>query len=339
MANIIDVLGIVFFPIPAIIFLIVLRSNFKNLSKNNALLTIFSVRSASLLPIFSFTVFVSLLKPEIFPAMRVPQSIFEAYAVYCFVALLVVNCGGAEKAARMIQDSDIPLICYRYKKEAPSNSYQRILNSIRQFLYIRPIIELIAAICAYKGATTIYSIAIYAAALSTVYMIPGLLTVARVLYDECEGLNVAYKFIVIKVSVGLILIEDAVQQYLYSSGTVSISDDIGNSDYSEEEKFIRIYSMIAIIECALLSVFLYIGFVPALVPAKSCIVIEENEESESQSNHAQEANNILDLKWTFNEYIVNLFSIFKWTCAMFLTNDSAKSDANEGTIKEALIAS
>ena len=53
--------------------------------------------------------------------MRYPQFTLEAYAVYCFVAVLVVIYGGTEKAGRMIQDSDIAFICYRCKKETPKN--------------------------------------------------------------------------------------------------------------------------------------------------------------------------------------------------------------------------
>jgi len=202
---------------------------------------------------------------------------------------------------------------------------------IQQFLYFRPLIQIVGAIGAYTGNENLYSIAGILAAISTVIMIPGLLTFTRVLYDKCDGLYVATKFIVIKISVGLILIEDIVQQYLYTSGIVSISDDFGSEVYSEEEKFVRIYCLIALVECAILSWFLFYGFTPPLEAAENCILMAESDlplGSVDASSH--------QLTLTWHWLLGNTIAFRKWTCSRYLNISSSQAISNS-TLKENLL--
>lgn len=324
--NEFDIVGLFLMPIPIVSFYLVLSSQLKHLTVGNALISIFMVRAALLIPVFGFTIFVSLLVPRLFPVMRILQSIFEAYAVWSFYAALVTNVGGASNSAHMLRDSNIPLICCRLRNECPERTYNRIKFAMWQFLWIRPWIQAIAAISSYADSARVYSVMVLIAAGSTLYMIPALITVARVLYDECYGLKVALKFLVVKVSVGLLLIEDAVQSILYSTGTVEISDDIGLDDFTEEEKFIRIYCIIALVECTLLAVLLYIGFTPAMVVSARAAKLSSQELNTDNTLSIIEYGNddilqdVVNLSWS--GYIKVLCSLRKPSCGNYLSLDN-----------------
>jgi len=307
--NGIDYAGMVLIPIPWIVFYMVVTSHFKNITNFNALLTVFSIRAASLLPIYSLSVFIALLVPRSFPAMRVPQAVFEAYAVYCFFAMLTINCGGPKKVQLLLQGSRLPFIFCRFRQEDPVKTYSRMQNCLWQFLFIRPVLQFIGAIGAYADKEELYSAMVILAAISTFIMIPAMFTVARILYDECCGLSVAMKFVVIKISVGIILIEDAVQQFLYSSGAISISDDVGLNHLTEEEKFIRIYCLIAIVECALLSIVMYFGFTKPLRPSVNCILMPDADLPETDTdprNTIFDADGNAVRTWTWSWYWANV---------------------------------
>lgn len=209
-------------------------------------------------------------------------------------------------------------------------------NCMWQFLYIRPVIQLIGGIAAYADKEELYSAMVIIAAVSTFVMIPSIFTVARVLYDECEGLCVALKFIVIKISVGIILIEDAVQQFLYSSEAISISDDLGLSHFTEEEKFIRLYCLIALAECALLSIGLYYGFTKPLRPSVKCVLMPELDlpEIDPHNSKFDEDGNSLRM-WTWNWYWSNIMAFRSRTCAKYL---DYKSSSVNSTIEDKLLS-
>ena len=266
--NALDIVGLCLFPVPLGAFYLVLTSQYKHLMIDNILITIFMVRAALLIPVFGSTIIVALIVPRTFPAMRVIQSVFEAYGnpaiirpknillsifplsstlifshkgVWAFYAALVTNVGGPSTVATVLHDSNIPMICCRFKTDPAEKIYNRVKFAMWQFLWFRPLIQIIGAVASYVDNEPVYSAMVLTAAGSTIYMIPALITGVRVLYDECSGLKVALKFLVVKVSVGLLLIEDAVQSMLYATSTIQISDDLGLNNFSEEEKLVRIY--------------------------------------------------------------------------------------------------
>ncbi len=88
-------------------------------------------------------------------------------------------------------------------------------------------------------------------------------------------MNLVTKFLVIKVSVGIVLIEGIVIQFLSDSNKVNIKDNDGMDKYSEDEKFVRLYCFIALTQIALLSYFLYTGFSSPMTPHGN-VMIEDD---------------------------------------------------------------
>ena len=326
--NGLDLAGILLLPIPGLVYWFILRSQHKHLTDQNVLVCVFMTRAASLIPIFAGLIFFGLILPGAFAGLRVIQSIFEAYAVYAFFAALVVNCGGPSNVAQLLKDSQIPLVCLRRQNDSPEQVYSRIRFSMWQFLWIRPVILFIGAICSYSDSQPLYTTCTFFAVFSTLYMVPGLITATRVLYDECDGLKVALKFVVIKISVGAILIEDAVQSILYSTGAISISDDIGMDYYSEEDKFVRIYCVIALCECALLSIVLYYGFSPQLIASEKAVKINEYELRDS----TEEAENEARISWL--SFVQMLTNLLRWSVGSHLKyNTGYKGDLRDKLVE------
>ena len=146
--------------------------------------------------------------------------------------------------------------------------------------------------------------------------------VTHTLYDSCDGLAIIYKFITVKVSVGLILIEDAVQQFLYSSGTINIDDD---DEYTEEDKIQRIYCVIALAEFALLSYFLYNGFSPLMVASSNTLTLKSQVDDKAEDKSSSSR--------SWSQFLSDCLSIRSITCFTYLDPKNEK-----GALTEALIS-
>ena len=64
--NALDLCGAILLTIPWIVYWVVLTSQRELMNEKNALVTIFMVRAASLLPFFAFTIYFGLLVPGLY---------------------------------------------------------------------------------------------------------------------------------------------------------------------------------------------------------------------------------------------------------------------------------
>ena len=77
--HVMNIIGAVLFPIPAIVFYFVMRSQYDLVFRNSYLISILSLRAAVILPIFSITYFAALLVPALFPGLRFLQALTEGF--------------------------------------------------------------------------------------------------------------------------------------------------------------------------------------------------------------------------------------------------------------------
>lgn len=299
-------------------FVLVLRAQYQLATKANYGMVVIALRATSLLPIFMLFIFLSLWTPLLFPFYKVPAAIFEGYGVYCIWALIVRNCGGPEGSIKVMIESKRGICWPLSTDEQCRRFYSNANTAIWQFAVLRWISVALGCIFFYAEVQEVYIICSVIAAVSTVYMLPYLFMSAHVLLDACSGLNILVKLALVKVSVGLILIEDLVMQFLYQSGKVHMPDTDGLKGYDQEDRFTRVYCTMALVEGVLLAVVMYYGFAPAME------IRPEGLESTSVSAS--------DLRacTSYKQFLYDLWNVFFQPCSA-VVNFTTQTDVVSGT--------
>ena len=261
MVDLLGILGTIFWLVPVTTFYFIFVENYKYVTNESLTMYVLALRAVSLLPTFMTFIFIALWAPSIYAVLKVLAAVFEAYGVYCILTLMVKCVGGSTACIDVVSKSEKGTpCCETNRKQYPAIYYSRTCWAIKQFLYLRPTIMAAGVPFWLKGIDNGYTIATALGGISTLYMIPWLFTFAWVMYDECERIGLFAKLVTVKISVGIILIEDIVMQMLFATDTISISDDMGLDQYTEEEKFVRLYAVIALSQGALLSIAMWYGF-------------------------------------------------------------------------------
>ena len=261
MTDWLGILGTIFWVVPVITFYFIFVENYKYVTNESLSMYVLALRAVSLLPSFMTFIFIALWIPSIYAVLKVIAAAFEAYGVYCIFTLMVKCVGGANACIDVVSKSERKTCCCETNRiQFPTTYYRRTRWAIKQFLYLRPLIMAVGIPFWLKDLDNGYTATTGLAVISTLYMIPWLFTFAWVMYDECERIGLFAKLVTVKISVGIILIEDVVMQMLFATDTISISDDMGLEQYNEEEKFVRLYAVIALSQGALLSIAMWYGF-------------------------------------------------------------------------------
>lgn len=88
------------------------------------------------------------------------------------------------------------------------------------------------------------------------------------LYEECSGLCVGYKLLVIKISVGLVTLQGFVLDNLFAFGLISIPDEYAPmGQYEQKDRLRRAYCFLCLIEFLVLCIPLWLGFSPTIQPS------------------------------------------------------------------------
>jgi hypothetical protein len=260
--DILGFFGTLFWLVIIAIFVLVVRNQFEHATPESYAMVMLSVRACTILPAFMTFIAFSLWGPELYAFWKVPAAVIEGYGLYCFYAFLAKGVGGADRGVELVNTSqkELPCGCCWDIKKRTQHYYERERSLIWAFAFIRPPIMLLGMIFFYADVQVMYALLNFVGSAITIAMLPGLFLSVYALYEECDGLNLLTKFIVVKVSVGVVLIEDLVMNILYQSGTVDIPSSMGVGRYNEEEKFIRVYCTIALAQGMLLAYAMYKGF-------------------------------------------------------------------------------
>lgn len=266
----IDFLAIILCIFPVITYSIVFWRQYSFRDQNRSLypMSILNIRSASLLPLFAIIITITVWAPNSFQAFVPLEAALEGYAVMTFFALIVLNCGGSSNVVKILGVSD-RIACCDCQRNAPINCYKRVCKAVWQFVYIRPLVATIGAFVFYcTEMDGLFLIIQGICFLQTAGMLVGLLSLAYTLYEDCIGLNIVYKLFVIKISVGLVVIQGFVIDNLYTYGYISIPDKYSYSDYSEDSKIQRAYCLLCLTEFVILCIPLWFGFGYPVVASK-----------------------------------------------------------------------
>jgi hypothetical protein len=225
-------------------------------------LVVLGVRTSLFLPLYALFIFISLCAPNALAALNIPITIVEGYSFYCFYTMIVTNLGGPAKAVQAFKASGKELACCN--SCCPSDHvvfYRRTTWALFHFLFTRSVLVILAAIAYYSGTKAgkaLYAIFSLASTVILAYALIHIILFCKFLilvvffiillnapisldenvYESCRNLFGILKAFLLKFSVGLIVLEGLIVQFMTVTGDEPYNDD---STWSAEEQTIRGY--------------------------------------------------------------------------------------------------
>mmetsp|Transcript_26024 Transcript_26024/g.87484 ORF Transcript_26024/g.87484 Transcript_26024/m.87484 type:complete len:368 (-) Transcript_26024:147-1250(-) len=274
-------LAAVLWAVPHWCYRLVLRKQVAYVTGRNNTAVVLALRSALILPLMATTTLIPLMVPRTFQGCELVQSVIEGYAVKCFFILVVKNVGGSGGAIRLLRrsrvctgcglfrsdDDEDPGCCLEYILGGARGLYAKTALAVWAFAYIRPLIVVVETAFFYSPQVGNFDYAITGllGAAITFIMVPLLLTLVYAAMDECEGIQILYKFTVVKVVVGLILAENFLRDVLYANDRLRLGPEtrgglVPGPNSSVLNTYVRAYCSVALVQLALLSCLLDLGY-------------------------------------------------------------------------------
>lgn len=217
--------------------------------------------------------------PSSYHLLEIFESIVESYTCYCFFAMIIHNCGGPARVVKFLSNSD-RVLCCTFQKTHSKSVYRFVCFSMWGFVYIRPIISLVGFVFLFLKMDALFTVCQSIGTVITFHMLLCLLTLVYNVYEECHGLNVAYKLMVLKVSVGLVSIQAILMDYLFLYGFLAVPDDRSFTDFEQRDRVQRAYSVLCLAEFVILTYFLWVGHCPRIIPSQMFVPSELIAEAE-----------------------------------------------------------
>lgn len=215
--SLLSIIGAVLFAVPLFSYFLVLNLQYSKLKEGSFRLQILSTRAASCLPVYALIMFLSLVRPDAYTALEVPIAIFEGYSFYCFVALVVENLGGPLQTVKHMRGNGKDLCCTCCCPTDRENFYNRVLSGVFHFLTTRTVVTLVSVICDYSGTKLGKKLYIIFSLVAFCILVNGILGVV-VFYEnvmaDCDNLMGISKFLILKMSVGLIVIQGIIVELI-----------------------------------------------------------------------------------------------------------------------------
>lgn len=264
-----------FMLVPVLAFLIVVAFQWRYIDATNYRQTILSARAALFLPGYAFLLWISVVAPRSFYAMTVLINLVEGYSFYTFFSLLLFNLGGSDQAVDTLVNSDKPYFLFSccFPAQDKVKFYRRTAWGLFHMLFTRVILSIIGAIAFYSGSTAGQALALVIQVINAVLVVAMIVhvlnfckykhtrmhfriivvkltsshpfTADEMLFEHAKNLFGLTKLFLLKCSVGLIVLEGLIANFLVNSGKSPYSSDDGDDMYNMEEKTQRGYCKFA----------------------------------------------------------------------------------------------
>mmetsp|Transcript_7110 Transcript_7110/g.22488 ORF Transcript_7110/g.22488 Transcript_7110/m.22488 type:complete len:331 (-) Transcript_7110:215-1207(-) len=185
-------------------------------------------------PIYSVCSWLSLVFTEHSGIFDAARGIYEAYALYCFAALMILYAGGEAKVLDTIVGCKsereqcyvcpcLPTCCsFRTGRGALTHWKWLLL----QFLFVKPIVAVTSAILEHHHLILQADVFLKPLVIVSVTVaMTGLLNIYLSLGDALDGLNAGVKFLVMKASIFFTVWQEVVFHILVGQGLVSPEQD------------------------------------------------------------------------------------------------------------------
>lgn len=243
-----DGLGTLLFSVCLITYYIVFQKQYSFLKQSSILLQTLVTRLALFLPLYSSTVYLSLLVPILHPVVEIFLTLSEAGTFYTCFAMFIENLGGVDQTIRLLEKQNKKACCPCAFVCCPSEHkffYLQIKSSLWYFIYVRTIIVIAIAICEYLEIKALVSILGLISACFVLWVFIGLVNLYEMIYEESLNLKPTLKILLIKVTVGAMVIQLLIANFLIEYKVVNAKE---SDDYSSEVMGFRLYCFIILCE-------------------------------------------------------------------------------------------
>jgi hypothetical protein len=282
---------------PVVAYYFILTESYKNARASTIATQINSSKTALFLPSYAFIMFLSLVVPDLFLPLQIPIALAEGFSFFCFFNMVVQYMGGPNmvvaRLQRHLDAGKVPLLsaCCPGTGTKPSSLlsfccpstairfYMDVLRSLHHFIVTRTafvfVTSIFLMIIKYAELTTrqhstLHVMAIIFQVISLGFLIKAfgsLVMFFEMVYDEgTKSLRGIAKIWILKFSVGLIVIQGLIEQFLYTAHTFNVQD---SSNYSAEDRAQMIYCFIVLAEYFLLSYFFFWAYSVGISPPTS----------------------------------------------------------------------
>jgi len=286
-------LGAVFLALTVIAFAVVTVRQYTCLHPITYRLIVLSTRTATFFPLCAFLIWMSLMSPSSYVMMIGVISVIEGYALYCFLCLIVSNLGGPLATIDLMRNSDRELFCGICCPSDSAMFYDKATWAMFHVLVTRTIIHIFSAISFYAGTPTgllAYGILNLISAAIIIHGVLCLVILYESVFSYCTNLFGVMKLVLLKICVGVIVIQGLIATFLYSSGATPYQDD---DNRSAEDKTQRAYCLLVLCEFALLSVFYYYAFGAHVITPASAPRAVHNVSTDVKTIHSMSGDDCL----------------------------------------------
>lgn len=271
--GIIDIVGACLTLVPVICYFYILRTQYNMRKEGTLRLQVLNCRAVIGVPIYAVFVFISLIFPQGYNAFNIPIAAFEGYSFYCFFSLVVTNLGGPSETVRYIQDANNPICCTKLfcSSCCPTDSarfYARVLSALFHFVTTRMVVVCLSVIIFYALPTTAGKLIFVVLQLvSFVILVNGVLSVVNFYENVMDANSNIYgvlKFLVLKISVGLIVVQGLIVDIIIALNKVTLQPD---DTYSPNDRALRVYLFLVLLEYLFISLVMTIAFSKEMLPS------------------------------------------------------------------------
>jgi len=223
---------------------------------------------------------VSLVIPSLYLPMEVPIAIAEGYCFYSFFAMITNNLGGANKVCRILDeefDKGKRPLCPCCCPTKGTVFYRRVYDALWHFINTRTVFVLLTIIlqCAFTFSPNMATpqvkrlkiCAYILTAISLIFLGNGfgsLVMYYEVLYEQSKNLNGTFKILLLKFSVGLIVIQGLIEEIVFGLNLIHVED---SASFTAEDRAQRFYCFIVLFEYTFLSMLVYYAYSTTILPA------------------------------------------------------------------------
>jgi len=251
------------------------------------------------------------MSPSSYVMMIGVISVIEGYALYCFLCLIVSNLGGPLATIDLMRNSDRELFCGICCPSDSAMFYDKATWAMFHVLVTRTIIHIFSAISFYAGTPTgllAYGILNLISAAIIIHGVLCLVILYESVFSYCTNLFGVMKLVLLKICVGVIVIQGLIATFLYSSGATPYQDD---DNRSAEDKTQRAYCLLVLCEFALLSVFYYYAFGAHVITPASAPRAVHNVSTDVKTIHSMSGvASVETIVYSFTGYLADVFNLF-----------------------------
>lgn len=231
------------------------------LEPTTARLQILAVRAAFCLPFYGLFIWLCVVEPRGYTIFIIFITFVEGFAFYNYASLIVTDCGGANRFVELLKGSGRSLLCCGCC--CPKDFvvyYKRTTWAIWHFWWTRTVLSVLTCICSFASSPAGKALAVVFSvmgAVIAVFAIVSFLLMYENVYKETTNVAGLSKFLLVKVSVGAIVLQGLAAQFLVAANKSPYVDD---DAYSVAEKTTRGYCVIVLVEFVLLAVVMLVAY-------------------------------------------------------------------------------